>query len=412
MALFHYQAVDSQGATRSGQLESGSRGGALEMLHRQGLVPTSVSEEGEGVATPPLLERLRQRFTAASRNRLSGEDIVALTQSLAALLKAGLTIDRALAITTNLNQRPQARAFLGELGRSVRGGRSFADALSGSAVVLPAYYIGMVQAGELGGTLGTTLARLGELLRKQHEIRERVRSALIYPGILAAVVAITVILLLAFVLPRFGALFAESEVALPWSTRAVLAVGTFVSSYWWALALGGCALMMAAVLFARSPRGRERIDSWLLKSRWTLGLPAAIDTARLLRTLSLLLTSGVALATALRIGRATLTNTRLRSGLDAAARLIKEGSSASSALAEVGVFPAHAVQLARVGEETGRLEELLLEAATILEAQSQTSLERLLTLLVPMLTISMGLIVAALIGSVLVGLLSINDLAF
>lgn len=412
MALFHYQAVDAQGTTRSGQVESGSRGAALELLHRQGLVPTSVSEGDAAVITRSPLTRLRERLASTSRSRLTNEDLVALTQSLAALLKAGLTIDRALAITANLNQRPHARAFLTELGRSVRGGRSFADALDGSAVVLPAYYIGMVQAGELGGTLGTTLARLGELLRKQHEIRERVRSALIYPGILAAVVAITVVLLLAFVLPRFGALFAESEVALPWSTRAVLAVGTFVSSYWWALALAACALVTAAVLFARSPHGRERIDTWLLNSRWTLGLPAAIDTARLLRTLSLLLTSGVALATALRIGRATLTNTRLRAGLDAAARLIKEGASASNALAEVRVFPAHAVQLARVGEETGRLEELLLEAATILEAQSQTSLERLLTLLVPMLTITMGLIVAALIGSVLVGLLSINDLAF
>jgi general secretion pathway protein F len=412
MALFHYQAVDAKGAPQAGQIESSTRSSALDVLHRRGLIPVAVNEGAARSITASLLERLRSISISNSLGRLSGKELVALTQSLAALLKAGLMIDRALAITANLNKRPPVRLLLVDLGKSVRAGRSFADALIASAVRLPAYYVGMVQAGEVGGNLPQTLARLGELLRKQHDIRERVRSALIYPAILAGVVGLTVVLLLTFVLPRFGALFAESETPLPWSTRVVLAVGGFVSSYWWLLALIGIGLAAGIIMSVRSPRGRERIDGWLLRSRWTLGLPAAIDTARLLRTLSTLLTNGVPLAMAMRIGRSTLSNTRLRSALDEAAKQIKAGESTSNALAAVGVFPAHAVQLARVGEETGRLEELLLEAATILEDESQTSLERLLTLLVPMLTISMGLLIAALIGSVLVGLLSINDLAF
>jgi general secretion pathway protein F len=411
MSLFTYQAVDARGMSRSGEIESGSRAAALDALHRRGLVPIAVNEGAIADSKVSLSERLRT-FSFLPANRVDIKDLLGLTQSLSALLKAGLTIDRALAITTNLCRQEQTKLLLESVGKAVRSGKSFADALTETHAVLPPYYIGMVQAGEAGGQLAQTLSRLSELLQKQHEIRERIRSALVYPAILGGVVLLTVVLLLAFVLPRFEALFAESDAPLPWSTRSVLAVGHFVTGYWWLLLIVGIAASVAVTWLVRSKEGRERIDAWLLNSRWTLGIPVAIDSARLLRTLSTLLTNGVPLASAMRIARATLSNSRLRKGLDEAAKRIKAGESTSVALAAAEVFPAHAVQLARVGEETGRLEELLLEAATILENESHTSLQRLLTLLVPALTIVMGLLVAGLIGSVLIGLLSINDLAF
>jgi general secretion pathway protein F len=149
----------------------------------------------------------------------------------------------------------------------------------------------------------------------------------------------------------------------------------------------------------------------MLRSRWTFGVPAAIDTARMLQTLSTMIANGVPLANGLRIARGTLTNTVLRRALDGVTQRVKAGESITVALAAAEVFPPHAVQLARVGEETGRLEHMLREAAVILDEDSQRSLERLLTLMVPLITITMGLLVAGLIGSVLVGLLSINELA-
>ena len=164
-------------------------------------------------------------------------------------------------------------------------------------------------------------------------------------------------------------------------------------------------------MFIRSPTGRQRLDRWLVTSRLTLGLPVAIDSARLLRTLGTLMGNGVQLASALRVAKGSLTNTRLQAAVDEIALRVKAGESTSSAMAAVGVFPSQAVQLARVGEESGKLEELFLRAAIILEDESQVALERLLTLFVPLLTISMGIMIAALIGSVLIGLLSINDLA-
>src|SRR5690606_30576470 len=144
--------------------------------------------------------------------------------------------------------------------------------------------------------------------RKQHDVRERIRSALTYPALLAGIVVLTVILLLTFVLPRFQTLFAESDAPLPWATRAVLAVGGFVSAHWWLLLLIGMAVLGTTVAWIRSAAGRERLDAWLLRTRITFGLPAAIDTARLLRTLSTLLSNGVHIGNALRIARATLSN--------------------------------------------------------------------------------------------------------
>jgi len=288
----------------------------------------------------------------------------------------------------------------------------FTEALRKSNVALPIYFFSMVEAGELGGSLPQTLARVAELLKKNLDVKERIQSALIYPLILACVVLATLVILIAFVLPRFRTLFAESEAPLPWSTQAVLGIGEFASQYGWLLAgMAACALMVAQRCVA-STDGRQRIDQWLLKSRFTFGLPAAIDTARMLRTLSTLLLNGVPLPAALRVSQGTLVNSCLRAALLRVTTNVSAGEEFSTSLATARVFPSEAVQLARVGEETGRLHELLSEAATILETSAERVLERLLAVMVPMLTIVMGLVVAGLIGSVLVGLLSINDIAF
>lgn len=411
MPLFQYEAVDVRGAPQAGDLECGTRTAALELLQQRGLTPLCVAERSTAVRES-FLRRLRQAGPGSLSATVSPGEIVSLTQSLAALLNAGLTIDRALGIMANFSGKGPLRNVLAELGKTVRAGRSFAEALAASRLVLPAYYVGMVQAGEVGGSLAQTMLRLAELLRKQQEVRERIRSALIYPALLGGVVLITIILLLTYVLPRFEELFAESEAPLPWPTRAVLAAGSFLSSYWWLIGSAGAAALVLALRFLRMPQGRRWCDAWLLRSPLTFGLPLSIEMARVLRTLGTLLANGVQIGSAMRIGRATLVNTVLQHGFDQAARRVKAGQSLSAALSAAGVFAAQAVQLVRVGEETGRLEQMLLEAATILEADSSTRLERLLALIVPALTVVMGLLIAGLIGSVLIGLLSVNDLAF
>lgn len=411
MLLFRFNAVDGKGAAHAGEISGVSRAAVLDSLQQRGLTPVGLAELGQERRFG-LVDRVRELWLRRGAGALGPKDLAGVTDSLAALLRAGLTVDRALGITSKLSAEVRIQEFLSELGRSVRSGRSLADALNRSGQPLPGYYVGMIEAAEAGGTLALTLSRLAELLGKQQQVRERIRSALIYPGLLAGMVLLTVVLLITFVLPRFGALFAESDTPLPWATRTVLAVGAFMTAHGWLLAGLSVVIVSGAAYWMHSADGRQRIDAYLLKSRLTFGLPAAIDTARMLRTLGTLLTNGVQISSALRIARATLTNTRLRQGLDEAAQRIKAGESVSAALAAARVFPAHAVQLTRVGEETGRLDALLLEAAAILESESTLRLERLLALLVPMLTICMGGLIAGLIGSVLIGLLSVNELAF
>lgn len=410
MPRFSYSAVDVTGAHRSGELDSPTRVAAIEQLQRQGLVPTAIGECGEH-AKLALSQKIANAFKPNKR-RSAGRDLIIITDSLAALMKAGLAVDRALQVGANLARSETTRTAMESLGRSVRSGRTVADAFEEGNIALPSYFVGMIRAGEIGGHLPETLARLGKLMSDQRAIRDRIKSALIYPMLLAFVVIATVIVLLTVVLPRFQTMFAESESTLPWITRFVLGLGEFLARYWWLLIGVTIAGALATISYLRSPRGRTKLHTWLIRSRLLLGIPRAIECARFLRTLSTLMSSGVHIADAFRIAQATLSNVRLRDAAETARARIKAGEGPSAALASVGVFPPELLQFARVGEETGRLEEFLNHAATLLEAEAAALLERLLSLLVPLLTIGMGLIIAVLIGSVLVGLLSVNDLAF
>jgi len=411
MDVYRYKALDTNGALREGDLEAGARAEALDQLHRRGLVPLELTADASaGTPRRSIIRVMHALLVSTRRPHLSLRDLVSATHSLAALLKAGLTVDRALSIAANLSTAAAAR-FFEDLSQTVRAGASFADALRATRLPLPNYYISMVDAGELGGSLPEALARASDLLKRNVDVKERMQSALFYPIILAFVVLGTLVVLIAFVLPRFRVLFAESQASLPWSTGLVLGLGELIARYWWvivSLLAGG---LIAARQFATSNAGKLRIDRWLLQSRWTLSLPAAIDTARMLRTLSTLLQNGVPLSAALRVSQGTLSNASLRAALESVTRRVNAGEDFAISMASARVFPREAVQLARVGEESGRLHELLAEAASILEANAARTLERLFALMVPAVTLFMGFIVAALIGSVLVGLLSINELA-
>jgi general secretion pathway protein F len=407
---FKYKAINRSGVTTVGELAAASRPLAVDMLCRQGLTPTEIRA---GDSESSGLRHGRDFLRKLHRNQgMTPRELLHVTRSLSVLLRAGLTMDRTLAIAVALMESRSTKQIVGRLAVAVRGGSSLSQALAQEKLALPPYYASMVQAGEAGGSLAETLARLSDALRERLIIRDRIRSALTYPFILAFIVLFTLVVLLAFVLPKFRVLFAETDVHLPLSTQLVLKLGDLTSQYWWAGLAGFAAFAASAAVFIRSMRGREWLDRRLLLGRWTFGLPLKLDTARVLRTLGTLLQSGVLLTNAVRIARGTLANVHLRKALDDVATRVSAGQSLTNALMAVSIFPTHAVQLVRVGEESGMLQSLLLEAAAILENEVQTSIERLLTLLVPALTIGMGALVAALIGSVLIGLLSINELAF
>ena len=403
---FSYKAVNPSGQLLAGTLQANSQAGALTELARMQLIPVEIRIDGGASWSASLGRSWRWRRNLATR------DIVALTLGLGSLLEAGLVLDRALNILAATSDRPGIRRLCTELERKVRAGSTFGSALQAHQHVFPHYYITMARAGELGGSLADGLKRLGAFVERAAAVRERIVASLIYPAMLAAMILLTVVLVLTVVLPRFKSLFDESQVQLPWATRGVLALGNFVSAYGWYCAAGVITAVIVLVRAWRDPNMGPRLDLRMLRARWTFGLIAKTQTSRFLRTVGTLSRNGVPLPQATSVALGMLQNRALLAAAREVHERLKQGQDLSVLLDRAAVFPKAAVQLARVGEETGRLQELLVEAADTLDREAQGTIDRLLSVLVPSITIVMGAIVAALIASVLVGILSLNDLAF
>jgi general secretion pathway protein F len=403
--IFTYRAINKSGEVLSGSLQAASQSAAVAELGRMQMLALELRAAGNRF--PAWLTRAFE-----FRGSLSTRDVVSLTQGLASLLKAGLVLDRALHIIGKTSERHGIRNLCIDLERRVRAGADFGDSLSAHEKSFPPYYVAMARAGELGGSLPEGLDRLGAFVERAAAVRERIVASLIYPAMLAAMILVTVILVLTVVLPRFKTLFEESQARLPWATRGVLALGDFVGAYGWYCAAGALIAFLALYRDWHDPVRGPRLDHRLVRARWTFGLIAKTQTSRFLRTIGTLSRAGVPLPQATSVALGMLQNRALLGAAREVHIRLKQGQDLSLLLDRAELFPKAAVQLARVGEETGRLADLLVEAADTLDREAQGTIDRLLSVLVPSITIIMGAIVAALIASVLVGILSLNDLAF
>ncbi len=406
MPRYRYEAVDNAGEVLHDEIEAPTPEAAVERLRDQGLLPLSVKEAQGGF--------LRSGFGQplfSKRRALSRKSVTLLTQQLANLLHAGMPLDRALTILISVSEDEQSRTLLERVQEKVRAGSSLADALEAQGA-FSRFYLNMIRAGETGGALEVVLKRLTEFLERSQALRETVTSALIYPIILLSVSALSVIILLTFVVPQFQQLFADAGKALPLATQIVIAVGDGFRHYWWVGALAFVLIVAALRQQLSQPVSRARWDRWFLRLPLFGDLIAKVETARLSRTLGTLLGNGVSLLNALTIVRETLTNQVLATALGEVAEHVKTGRGLTEPLLEAGNFPKLAVQMIRVGEETGQLQEMLLQVADTYDGEVQTAVKRMLTLLEPAMILGLGVIIAGIIMSILVAILSLNELAF
>jgi general secretion pathway protein F len=336
---------------------------------------------------------------------------VLLTQQLGTLLRAGIALDRALQIAETLVETKTERAHLAAVLEDVRSGSSLADAMAARNGAFPPFYVGIVRAGEAGGTLDTTLDQLAEFLERSESVREQVKSALIYPVIVLVTGSLSVAALFGFVIPRLRPLFDQAGASLPLTTEIVLAVSDAFRDYWWAIAAVIALLAVVAHEERRRPEARRRWDRRLLQLPIIGQLIVKIDMGRFGRTLGTLLHNGIPPLAALAITQEALGNTALRGALAVVAQSVKEGKGLTDPLAESEFVPPLVVHLTRVGEETGRLDEMLLKLADIYDRETRRAIDRLLALLVPALTIGLGALVAVVIGSILTAILGVYDLA-
>lgn len=406
MPRYRYEAVDAAGETLRDELEAPTPDAAVEQLRDRGLLPLSVNEAKGGLFRGGLGQPLFSKRRALSRKAIG-----LFTQQLASLLGAGMPLDRALTILIGVAEDEQSKTLLERVQEKVRGGSALADALEAQGA-FSRFYLNMIRAGEAGGALETVLKRLNEFLERSQALRETVTSALIYPTILLTVAALSVIILLTFVVPQFERLFADAGKALPLATQIVIAIGNGFQHYWWAGLLVIGLIVMTVRRQLSQPENRARWDHWLLRLPLLGDLIAKVETARLSRTLGTLLGNGVSLLNALTIVRETLSNQVLAVALGEVAEHAKTGRGLAEPLLETGNFPKLAVQMIRVGEETGQLQEMLIQVADTYDGEVQTAVKRLLTLLEPVLILGLGVVIAAIIMSILVAILSLNELAF
>ncbi|MBI2461974.1 MAG: type II secretion system F family protein [Candidatus Rokubacteria bacterium] len=404
MPVFTYRATDRVGRMIDGTMEAASRRAVVERLHREEYYPVAV-ESAE------IRAGWRQLVPELPFQRVTSKDLLALTRELATLVDAGLPLDRALQILGELTGHPRLQRIVQDLTRSVRGGNSLAEALARHHPrPFSRLYINMVRAGEKGGVLEIALKRLTGFLEAAQELREAIVSALIYPTLLAVVGSGAVVFLLTFVLPRFAVIFADLGQALPLPTRILLAVSEGIQTYWWGLLLLGLLTLLGWRAATGTEAGRLAWDRWLLGTPLLGGLLLRLEVARFARTLGTLLQAGVPVLQALAVVKEVAVNRVVVEALERLHEGIKRGGGIASPLAASRVFPSLAVHMVRVGEETGRLEEMLSKVADVYEGEVRTAVKRLIAVLEPAIILTLGVVVLLIVVAILLAIFGINEL--
>lgn len=404
MALFHYRAVSDNGEVEQGQLDVADEQAVLEQLRTRGLIPIEVGTR-RGWQTWLQLD-VNELLQASRSKRL----VILFTQQLASLLQSGVPLDRSLEIMLRVSSDASMQQLISPIQEGVRRGVSLSRILADRPELFSGFYISMVQASEVGGDLALGLNNLAYYLERSKLLRDRLVSALIYPVILLGVSVASLLVILTYVIPQFRQLFDDMGAALPLSTQIVIGVAEVLrGSAVWLLLLVLAAFWLWRQLLKQADY-RLRWDRLMLRLPLFGSLRQRIETARFARSLGTLLTGGVALLQALNIARQTLSNQLLVEQVGVAAESLKQGRQLAAPLLASGVFPALALQMIQVGEETGHLDEMLLKVADTYDREVEVSIQRLLAILEPLLIVGLGLLIAGIILSVLVAIMSITEI--
>ena len=405
MPFFAYKAADQRGQTIDGVMEATDARSVVERLQRDAYFPIQVTPQREHSGLAGLAR------AGLRRRNIRGRDLVAFTQQLATLLEAGLPIDRALGIQEGLTASPRLRTIIGDVLRSVRGGTSLGEALAKHHPrPFSRLYVNMVRAGERGGVLEQTLRRLAEFLEEAQEFRDTLVSALIYPTLLAAVGGAAVAFLMTFVIPRFADIFRDLGSTIPLPTQVLMVTSAWLRRYWWAVAGAGLAVALAIRVWVGRPAGRLQADRIILRVPLLGPIALQTEVARFSRITGTLLRSGVPMLAALGVVKDMMGNQVLARAVDSLSDGVRGGAGLSKPMVDAGVFPSLAVHMVRVGEETGRLDEMLLKVGATFETDTRKNLKRLVALIEPGIILVMGLVVGFIVVAMLLAILSITDI--
>ena len=402
MPQFSYKAIGRDGKSLDGIIEAAGLELASRDLRSQGMTLLKLEA---GTANYTGAEEV------AEGKPPSRENILSFTSELAVLLRAGLPLDRALKVLIDMAVPGQMKQLLARLLKSVKGGKALSQGLIQHEDIFGNFYINMVRSAEASGQLPEVLERLVEYLENAKATRDSVVSALIYPSILFVVAMLAIVGMLGFVVPQFETLFADMGEALPLMTRMVIGAAEFVKSYFWLIVAVAAGLTFYLRSWAASDKGKTELHEKMLKAPIMGGIVFEFEVSKFARTAGTLLGNGVPMLQAISIAIDTVENRVIKEALGVLPPAVKAGKRMSGALDKTGMFTPMVIQMIRVGEESGSLGEMMLELAKVFDGHVQANVKRALTLLEPVLILSMGVIIAFIIISILMGILSVNDLA-
>ncbi len=404
MPTFVVKAVGRDGEIVETLRDAPDEAALVHQLQEEGLLPIRVARAEGAFAW------LKARWRRA---KLRPKEIALFTRELATLLSAGLPLDRSLKVLLAIFPEGTAlNALVERILEQVKSGSQLSAALEAEGGLFPKLYVSMVRAGEAGGALESVLERLADYLERSQALRASVLTALIYPAILLGVAVLSLLVLLTFVVPQFEEMFQSAGKELPLPTQIVMAVASGIKHYGLGVLIGALVLVRLGQKRLKDPKSRYLFHRFRLRLPLFGELEVRLETTRLAQTLATLLEAGVPLLSALGIVKDTLGNLVLAEAIAQAAGRIKEGGEMSSALEEAGCFPVLALQMIKLGEETGKLAPMLAKLSEIYEGEVRVAVQRILTLLEPALIVGLGIAIAAIIMSILVAVVSVNDLAF
>lgn len=381
MPLYAYTAIDPSGKTVKSTIEADDERLVLSKLREQSLTCTELKKAS------------KSSMKSFGKKKFKPKSLVVFSRQFATMIDAGIPILRCLEILQGQMKDPALKETLEVVAADVKGGMQLNEALAKHPRIFNKLYVNMIRAAELGGILDTILDRLAGFLEYENEIKSKIKSAMMYPVLVLCFSQIMLFALFSFVLPKFKEIFNGMDVEMPPVTAALFALGDFMQGHWWMIILAGIAAFFGMKTYAKTPKGRYQFDLVKLKLPIVGELALKMSVARFSRTFGTLINSGVPMMRSLEIVGETLGNRVLTEAIDATRMSIREGNKLSAPLASSGLFPNMVTTMIDIGEESGRLSEMLVKVGDFYDQEVETTVKGLTSMIEPMLIIFLGVVV-------------------
>lgn len=406
MPEYKYTAIDRNGAQTNGKIEAATDDQARQKLMARGLMITTLTGD-TGASKAPVAVAAAPKKYFSFGSKVSAEDVTTMTRQLATLIVAGLPLLRALELIHKQERNPHFKEILRLIADSVSQGNNLSEALAAHPKVFDRLFVNMVKAGEAGGVLDKVLDRLAKFREKSQRIQKKVKSALVYPGVVVTVAVVIVYILMVKVVPSFQKLLSSQKLALPPLTQLVVGISTALTDYWYVTPFVIFGIYYGFKLWLSSTKGKELFDRIIFKLPKVGGFVQIVSVSRFARTFGTLMASGVPILQALTITRDTLDNVVIANSLIRVHDRVRDGEPLSIPLEQTGVFPQMVTSMIQVGEETGQLPEMLNRVADIYDEEVDNAVTALTSIIEPVLIVFLAVVVGAIVLAMFLPLIAL-----